>query len=186
MRAIETASADALQLGNVPYLVLVELDFADGAVRLTNAGYDFAWNGHTWTGAGNIASISPIEEGQSLQMYGCVLTISGIKSTYVAQALGVNYSGRPATIYIAPLDSNYTILADPVIVFEGIMDTMGLMIGERSAIQITIESRLVNWERAGIRRYNNEDQRKEYPLDQGFEFVSQMVEKALFWGVPNG
>jgi len=182
MRTMQEAAADALQDTNVPYMVLVELDFAEGFVRLTNAGYDFIWNGYTWTGAGNLGSISNIEEGQELQMYGCTLTLTGIASDYVAKCFGVGYSGRAATIYLAPLDSNYTILSDPVVIFKGRMDTMPISLGNESVLQITIESKLVDWERPRVRRYNNEDQQAEFPGDLGFEFVPQMVEKSLLWG----
>lgn len=183
MRDIQAAAAAAIQGGNVPYIVLVELDFVEGFVRMCNAGYAFQWNGYTWTGAGNLGTISAIEEGQDLQMYGCTLTLSGIASDVIAKCFGVGYSGRKATIWIAPLDSNYNILADPVIVFKGKMDTMPISLGENSQVQVTIESKLVDWERPRVRRYNNEDQQAEFPGDKGFEFVPQMVEKQLLWGV---
>lgn len=185
MRTMQTVAADALQNNNVPYLVLVELDFVEGFVRLTNAGYAFQWNGQTWTGAGNLGTISAIEEGQDLQMYGCTLTLSGISSDYIAKCFGVGYSGRAATIWLAPLDSNYNILADPVVIFKGRMDTMPIQLGENSAIQVTIESKLIDWERPRVRRYNNADQQAEFPGDRGFEFAEQMVEKRLLWGVAN-
>jgi len=183
MRTMQAAAAAAIQNNNVPYLVLVELDFVEGFVRLTNAGYDFPWNGYTWTGAGNLGSISAIEEGQDLQMYGCTLTLSGMSSDIISKCFGTGYSGRAATIWIAPLDSNYNILADPVVVFMGKMDTMPITLGDESAVQVTIESKLIDWERPRTRRYNNEDQQAEYPGDKGMEFVPQMVEKPLEWGV---
>lgn len=182
MRDMSTTVDDSLQASNVPCMVLVELDFAEGTVRLTNAGYDFQWGGHTWTGAGDLGTISAIEEGLDLQMYGCNLTLSGISSEYVAECLGVGYQGRSATIWLAPLDNDYRILSDPVIIFKGQMDTMPIKLGAQAAIQVTIESRLVAWERPGNRRYNNEDQQSEHPADKGFEFVPQMVEKEILWG----
>lgn len=182
MRTMQETAAAALQNDNVPYMVLVELDFVEGIVRFTNAGYAFDWNGHTWIGAGNLGTISAIEEGQELQMYGCTLTLTGIASNYIAECFGVGYSGRAATIYLAPLDSNYNILSDPVIIFKGKMDTMPIQLGDQAAIQVTIESKLIDWERPRVRRYNNEDQQAEFPNDKGFEFVPQMVEKTLLWG----
>jgi hypothetical protein len=182
MRTILTDPANAIQNLNVPYLVMVELDFVEGTVRLTNAGYAFNWNGHTWTGAGNLGSISAIEEGIDLQMYGITLTLSGIDSQYIAECLGIGYSGRNGTIWLAPLDENYQILSDPIIVFKGKMDTMPIKLGAEAAIQVTIESDLVNWERGKSRIYGNADQQSEYPSDIGFEYVAQMVDKEIFWG----
>ena len=182
MRDMTTTSDAALQSQNVPYLVLVEMNFTDGTVRLTNAGYDFQWNGYTWTGAGELGSISAIEEGLDLQMYGCNLTLSGIDQASVALCLGSGYAGRDATIWLAPLDPNYNLLNDPVIIFKGKMDTMPIKLGNQAAIQLTIESRLIDWERPRFRRFNDADQKSDFPNDRGFEFVAQMVEKEILWG----
>ncbi len=184
MRDITATIDNAIQQSTVPWLVLVELDFVEGFVRLTNAGHSIDWNGYTWTGAGNLGSISPIEEGDNLQMYGITLTISGISSQYIAECLGVGYSGRAGRIYLAPLDSNYQILSDPVLIFSGRMDTMPIRLGEQAAIQVTIESDLVKWEQGKARVYGNNDQQAEYPGDLGFEFIAQTAEIELFWGRP--
>jgi len=182
MRTISTAVSNALHAEHVPYMVLVELDFVEGFVRLTNAGYNFTWDGHEWIGAGDLGNITAIEEGLDLQAYGCTLTLSGIASEYIAECFGTGYAGRNATIYIAPLSAEYTMLTSPFIIFQGKMDTMPIKLGADAAIQVTIESRLINWERSKSRRYNQEDQQSEYPNDKGFEFVPQMVEKEIFWG----
>ena len=182
MRTILTAPGSALEGSNVPFLVLVELDFVEGIVRLTNARYSFNWGGYVWTGAGNLGSMSAIEEGIDLQMYGITLTLSGIPSQIIAESFGTGYSGRRATIYLAPLGQNYQILSDPIIVFSGKMDTMPIKLGNQAAIQVTIESDLVNWERGKSRVFGNADQQSEYPSDRGFEFVAQMVSQEIFFG----
>lgn len=181
-RTLTTPVANALQAGNVPYLMLISLDFASGTLRLSSAAYDFQWNGYTWTGAGNLASIQVIEEGAELQMYGVQMTLSGIPATLVSNALNQTYRGRSALIYLAPLDSSYNVLADPVVAFSGRMDTMQIEIGKTATIAMTAESRLTDWERARVRRYNSEDQQQVYPGDLGFQFVPQMVEKQITWG----
>jgi len=182
MRTTTAAVNAALQGSNVPYLVFVELDFTDGVIRLCNTGYPFEWDGKTWIGSGNLGTISEIEEGKDLQMYGCVLTLTGLDSEVMASALGSGYSGRAATIWLAPLDEDFQVISDPVIIFKGKMDTMPIKLGKHAAIQLTIESKLVSWERPYNRRYNNEDQQSEYPNDKGLEFVAQMVEKEIYWG----
>jgi hypothetical protein len=182
MRNLSTLAGNALAADNVPYLLLISLDFSGGTVRVCNASYDFQWNGFTWSGAANVGAVQPIEEGAELQMYGVAMQLSGIPSTMVSNALNQTYRGRSAIIYCAPLDSNYTVLADPVIAFSGRMDTMQIEIGQTATITLSAESRLTDWERARIRRYNNEDQQAVYPSDKGFQFVPQMVSKELSWG----
>jgi hypothetical protein len=155
-----------------------------GIVRLTNAGYNFDWNGYAWTGAGNLGSISPVEEGTDLQMYGLTLSLSGIPSQYIAECFTTGYSGRTATIWLAPLGATYQILSDPIIIFKGKMDTMPIKLGSQASIQVTIESDLVRWERGQSRVFGNADQQSEYPNDKGFEFIAQMVSQEIYFGRP--
>ncbi len=182
MRALTTAAKNAFSQLNFPVLVLVKLDFLDGTVRLTNAGYTFAWNGHSWLGIGNLGSIEAISEGSALQMYGCALTLSGIPPEIIAEAFSSNYQGRSATIYLAPLNADYSFIADPVVVFKGRMDTMDIELGTTATVTLTVESRLVDWDRPRIRRFNDEDQRSDFPDDRGFRYVDQVVQKDLKWG----
>ena len=59
---------------------------------------------------------------------------------------------------------------------------MNIEAGETATISISVESRLVDWERPRVHRYTNADQQIAYPGDKGLEFVAQMVEKELVWG----
>ena len=182
MRALTPAAKDSFSQLNFPMLMLVELNFADGIVRLTNAGYTFNWDGHDWTGIGTLGSIEAISEGSALQMYGCALTLSGIPPEIISEALSNNYQGRAATIWLAPLTTDYAFIADPVVVFKGRMDTMDIAIGTTATITLSVESRLTDWDKPRIRRFNDEDQRFSYPSDRGFRYVDQMVQKDLKWG----
>lgn len=182
MRSLTTSAKDAFSQLNFPFIILVELDFADGIVRLCNAGYSFKWNGVDWLGIGTLGSIEAISEGSALQMYGCGLTLSGIPPEIISEAFSQNYQGRAAKLWLAPLTADYQFIADPVVVFAGRMDTMDIQVGETATITLTIESRLVDWERPRIRRFNDADQRSEYPDDRGFRYVDQMIQKDLKWG----
>ena len=183
MKNATTSVKTVLASENCPMLVLVELDFAGGTVQCCNAGYSFDWNGHTWLGLGQVGSINAIQEGKDLQMYGCVLNLTGIDSSLVSLSLDpTEYQGRMATIWLAPLDSSYQILADPIITFQGIMDVMPITMGDTATISLSIESKLIDWERPRARRYNHEDQISEFPEDMGMQYIPQMVEKELVWG----
>jgi hypothetical protein len=182
MRSLTTAAQAAFSQLNFPMIILVELDFADGIVRLCNAGYTFTWGGYDWQGIGTLGSIETISEGSALQMYGCALTLSAIPVEIISEAFSSNYQGRAAKIWLAPLTEDYQFIADPVVVFAGRMDTMDIQIGETATITLSVESRLVDWERPRIRRFNDADQRSEYPDDRGFRYIDQMISKDLKWG----
>jgi len=181
-RALTAPVSTALDADNVPALILVDLDFPAGALRCCNAGYTFTWGGYEWLGLGNLGQIDLIEEGAELQMYGVSMTLSGIPTDNIQRALGQHYQGRDCKVWLAPLSADYTILADPILAFSGRMDTMDISLGDTASIRMTGESRLTDWERPRIRRFNDEDQKSEYLTDRGFEFVAAMVEKNLVWG----
>lgn len=182
-RNITTAVGNALAASNVPMLLFVLLDFSSGVVRVTNASYNFTWDGHTWAGLGEVGSIDNITEGSGLEAYGLKLQLSGVNVDNVAIALQEQYQGRDCKIWLAPLsEAGYAVVADPVMVFWGRMDTMQVELGETAVITVSAESRLVDWQRPRIRRYTNDDQQAFFPSDTGFRFVPQMAEKELIWG----
>ena len=41
----------------------------------------------------------------------------------------------------------------------------------------------IDWERSRIRRYTNQDQQQKFSGDKGLEFIQELQEKELFWGV---
>ncbi|MCH8035958.1 MAG: VWA domain-containing protein [Proteobacteria bacterium] len=55
--------------------------------------------------------------------------------------------------------------------------------GETATVTVTVESRLIAWERAKIRRYTNEDQQQRFSGDKFLEFVNQTMDKEILWGV---
>ena len=181
-RSVTAAVELALAQPNIPLLLFVELDFASGFLRLTNAPYNFDWNGFTWLGAGNLGSVAPIEETTSREAKGASFRISGIDPLNISRALGEHYQGRPAKMWIALLSETYSVILNPVLIFTGSMDTMNIELGESASITVTAESKWVSWESPKIRRINHVDQSARYPGDKGCEFVEQMVSKELIWG----
>ncbi|WP_313818721.1 hypothetical protein [Cupriavidus sp.] len=180
-RPLDIATAAAVRAAHVPLLHLVQLDFST-PLRLCTAGYDVVWNGSTWLGVGMVGSIEPIQEQATLEAIGVNMTLSGVPADLVAATLAEHYQGRPCQIWVAPLREDLQIVTQPVRLFSGRMDTMDTEVGETATITLSAESRMVSWDKARVRRYNNEDQQSRYPGDRGFEFVAQMVEKDLLWG----
>lgn len=181
-RTLTTAADNALAAGHVPMVVFVELDFPSQFLRLNNSAVSIAWNGYDWLGVGRLGSIDPVNEGADLQSRGLALRMSGIDPASISLALGTQYQGRGCKLWLAPLTAEHAVVADPVLIFWGRLDTMDIDIGSTATITINAESRLADWDRPRVRRYNHEDQQIDYPGDKGFEFVPQMVAKELRWG----
>lgn len=181
-RTVTTAVSNALAAEVVPCLLLVELDWPSGFVRVNNSAVTFSWAGETWLGLENLGSVDVITENADMEMSGVTLTLTGIPPDMISRVLGEHYQGRDCKIWMAPLSADYAVLADPVLVFPGRIDAAVISLGDTASIKITAENKMADWERARVRRYTHEDQIAEYPTDKGLEFVPQMVEKVLIWG----
>lgn len=181
-RTLTTATSNALAAGQVRAVVFVEMDFPSGFLRMNNSAQDMAWNSLTWLGVGRVGSIDTIGEGATLEARGLRFSISGVDPANIAVALGQQYQSRSCKVWFAALNEDYSVVADPVMVFNGRMDTMDIELGRTASITVSAESRLADWDRARVRRYNSADQAITDATDKGFEFVPQMVEKNLRWG----
>jgi hypothetical protein len=181
-RSITTAVQTAINSQSCTFCVFVELDFSSGFVRLCNANITFQWDSKSWIGIGELGSIQAISEAPDLEARGVSLSLSGIPNEAITRSLAEYYQGRSCKIWIAPLDTDQQVITSPVLVFSGRMDNMQIELGETATIMVTAESRLADWDRPRVRRFNHQDQITEYIGDLGFEYVEQMVEKEIIWG----
>ncbi|WP_242531078.1 hypothetical protein [Roseococcus thiosulfatophilus] len=77
---------------------------------------------------------------------------------------------RPARLWGALLDVEGAFVADPFPLWAGLMDTMEVTDGAEPRVALTCESRLVDLERAEVRRYTDADQQAEYLAGYELEF----------------
>jgi len=148
---------------------------------------DLAFGGTTYTGVGDLLSISQVTETADISATGINVSITGIKTSFIAIAKNHEYQGRPLTVSLGAFNASGSLIADPVIVFSGFMDTMTISeTGETETINLSVENKLIAFERSKIRRYTAEDQKIDHPTDKGFEFVTSIQEKEIIWGRPTG
>jgi len=171
-------------------LVLVEALFDSNAptsyIYLWNGIGDLAHDSKTYLGAGDLLSISSIQETVELRASGITLQLSGIGDPLLSKAKTENYQGRELTVKLGAFNATNTIVTDPIIVFSGFMDTMTIQDdGTTGTIALTVENRLIEFEKTRVRRFTDNDQRIDYPNDDGLEYVSQIQEKAIVWGNAN-
>ncbi len=180
---VTEATGDSLQ----PVL-LVKMEFDSASppdqLRLWTGIGDLTFNSQVYTGAGDLLSFSPIEESDDLKAVGLTGTLSGIPSSIIAIALATDYMGKPVTVWFGALNSSGALIADPFIIFAGLIDTMPIEdAGETATIQVTAENRLARLEESRSRRYTPEDQAIDYPGDLGLDFVVALNDgREIVWG----
>jgi hypothetical protein len=129
-RSLTTAVRNALAANHVIACHLVRLDLDTGALRFATAGHDVYWDSATWTGAGSLGSIEAISEGLALEARGVRLSLSGIPTALVSAALSEPVQGRRLRIWLAAFDpETHAILADPVLEWDGRIDTLTIIDG---------------------------------------------------------
>lgn len=182
-RSLSSAMQDVTTATLVRPIILVEAEFDSSDVLMWSGTGDLTWDSKTWTGTGQLLRVDAMEESVEMRAVGTTVTLSGIPSELLSLALQEDYQGRTLTVYLGAFDDSGTVIASPVVVFKGRMDVMTISeAGDTASIQVNVENRLIDFERARERRFTSEDQKIDYPDDKGFEFVSTIQDKEIVWG----
>ncbi|MBB5691906.1 hypothetical protein GXW77_16480 [Roseomonas alkaliterrae] len=161
-------------------VVLVELDFASGPFRAWTGLGQLNWAGKVFEGVGSIGAVGEVEETVELRAVRLTLALSPVPQEVVDIALAErSFRLRPARLWGALLDAEGAFVADPFPLWAGLMDTMEVTDGAEPRVALTCESRLVDLERAEVRRYTDADQQAEYPGDRLFEYVPALQEAEI-------
>lgn len=182
-RELTTAMKSAVTADLVRPITLIQCAFDSGNLNLWGGIGNLTVGGVEYVGAGTLLQIGEIAESAELQANGLTVALSGITEPLISKARDEDYQGRELKVLLGTIDADGDVIADPVIVFSGFMDTMVINDGaETATIQVTVENRLIEFERTRGRRYTAEDQKIDYPNDKGLEFVAEMQEKEIVWG----
>lgn len=165
-------------------VLFVELDFASGFVRMWSGVGPISWDGETWTGGGELLEVSSIEETKAVEATAASITLSGVPSTLVSIAYSDFSQGRPVRIWLGLLNvTSGAILADPVQIFAGRMDTIGdADSGDTATISVSAESNLADLDRLRARYYTDQDQQRIYEGDRSLRYIPSMQDRPLTWG----
>lgn len=150
---------------------------------LTTGRRNITWSGNTYSALGNLLDFGETDESTDMRAGSVNIMLSGVNQGNIAIALTENFIERRAVIRRGFLDASDQIIVDPIILFDGRIDSWGLsedVTGGTSVITWSAASHWVDFERVSGRRTNNEDQNVWFPGDKGFEFAAQADE--IRWG----
>ena len=160
------------------------LDFSGGAVRVTSWNHDMVWGGYTWTGLGNLAGISDVQESEKLETSAIDLTMNAANATVLALAMGEAeaYRGRTATIYMCPM-LNGALIDTPIVVWSGYMDTMSINYASDSGGSINVRCYPLSEKlsRPSALRANHAQQKLVLSTDLGFQYQEDLIANPQVW-----
>jgi len=185
-RSLTSAMQTAVTADLVRPIVLVQCAFDSGNLNLWNGIGNLTVDSVDYVGAGTLLQITQVAESAELSANGITVLLSGVTDPLISKARDEDYQGRELKVLLGAMDASNGVVSDPVIVFSGFMDTMVLNDGgDTATIAVTVENRLIEFERSRVRRYTAEDQKIDYPNDKGLEFVAEIAEKEIVWGRSN-
>jgi len=169
--------------GSIVYPILMaKFEFDGGDLNLWTGYRNLTVGGDIFVGAGELGSVTPTVETETLKAAGLTFSLSGIDSLIIATALTEPYQDRPCTLWLGFMDEDNGYV-DRVQLFKGRMDTMNIEeSGELTSVSLAAENVLIGLERSNERRYTGEDQKLSYPTDTGFDQVPALQLKEIAWG----
>lgn len=178
-RTVPSSILTALSQPEVQPFYAVEFQFDSGTIRFWTGFGERTIYGDTYTGTGNLLTIGGLEEVADMSAKSATLTMSGIPSELVSLALQEPYQNRQCRILFGVTNSS-----DIVEVFSGYMDTMQIEdAADASTITLTVESKWVKLDRPNVRRYTSESQKSRYATDTFFDWVADLQDKEIVWGL---
>jgi hypothetical protein len=204
-RDLTAQTLEAIQEDVVYPFFAVELLFDNqNTLRMwTGQGTLVLGDGTQWVGLGTLLNISTVEETSEIAVKGAVLTLTGVASETLSLALNQPYQGRVCNIYFGTLlkgfiqqeNDSYILLQDGGRIylqessktlneiFSGYMDQMNISEGaDTSTIELTVENKLIDLERARVARFTSAYQKSVYSGDRGLDFVESLQDKEISWG----
>ncbi|MFQ5510127.1 MAG: hypothetical protein ACE5FN_12465 [Leptospirillia bacterium] len=162
---------------------LVAFHFDGGVQRYTDAGHDVAWGGNTYSADGNLTGVDTITETAPLKRGGLKVSLSGVPLANIATALSEPYTDRRVTIHIALLNAGGGVIADPLLIYDGRIDSYEITEkpGGTADVRWDIASHMADFEKVAGRHTNDSEQQALFPGDGGFKFASQ-VDPDTEWG----
>lgn len=182
MRSLTAETLAAVTAPVVRGIYLIAIFFDELTVAWNSGPSDIDYGGHTYRATGSLGSVGRINEKPGVVASSLGVTISGIRPEITALVMATSYLGRPVIIHYALLDETNQFSADRCVqVFSGRLDAIKGTQGKAASYDLTVASRLSDWERQRKLTYNDADQQRLYPGDRGMEYVAQLSEMKLIW-----
>jgi len=178
--------AEVVKLQNHP-VHFVSVHFDDEILYMTDAYKDIVHDSNTYIAVGHLIGFSDIEEAAEVMVSSVTLSLSGVDQVWVSRVLNKAYIDRTVKIYTAFLNDAQTLIVDPVLIFEGRMDSPTINEDPdsgQSTVSISATNAWVDFSRKTGRHTNHEETQVHFPGDKGFEFASEIV-KDVIWGRPS-
>ena len=162
----------------------VQFEFTTSTARMSTANFPITWGGNEWAGVGSIGSIGAVQESDGLESRPLAFTINAAQPSWLALAVGPveTYRGRPAKLFMCPLDESFQMVDTPVQCWAGLMDMVTVGIdGDSGSITLKCETSAYGLKRRPSLRLNAAQQKKTHPTDTGLDYLTSLIADPQVW-----
>ena len=188
-RTLTASMVTAAQAAEGDLLHLISLAFSGGTLFLTTAPHDIVFSGDTYTAVGGHLGFDVVQESGDLTAQGVRITLDGVDQTVISPLLAQNYIGRTAKVYQAHMDSSGALVDDPVLLFEGLINSSFRVTESRDpdaggtvVVTTTIVSPLVSFRQQRGIRATLASHQHHFSGDTFFKHISTISARKVFWG----
>jgi len=136
----------------------------------------------TYTASPFLVGGSSFEEQTDITKTTLSLSLSGADQTFISTVLNENVVNDTVEIYRGLLDSNNSIIADPILLYSGNIDTFEIAETEtQSNVKLIIVSHWADFDKKSGRKTNNASQQRFFSTDVGMDYSSETV-LDIKWG----
>ena len=181
-RPFPTAYANALDDTEIALAAFLHLDWPGGASRWWSGVGPFSWDGHTWTGAGELGDFDKIADGLSKADRGVWLTLNYLDDDVRNEVNTNDPVGSEATFYLNLVNPATLAVTEMKALFAGFIDEVDIEdAGSEGAIRVRLASELARMKRSTYYCLSDAHQQRLFPGDRGMEFAPHMDQPVL-WG----
>ena len=178
-RTLTTALKNELLTNEIRPVHLLSIGFAT-PVNITDNSFSLtssvSGSSTTYTASPFLVATPTFTEETDLTKTSLNITLSG------STVLNENIVNDTVDIFRGLLDSNNALIADPILLYSGNIDTFQISESEtESNVILTVVSHWADFDKKSGRQTNNNSQQRFFNTDVGMDFSSQTV-LDLKWG----
>ena len=184
-RTLTTAVKNELATNEIRPVHLITIGFGT-PVNITDNGFSLtssiSGSSVTYTPSAFLVSLPSFTEETDVTKTSLTLALSGADQTFISTCLNENIVNDSVDIFRAFLDTSSAIIADPILLYSGNIETFQIDETEtESSVILTVVSHWADFDKKSGRNTNNNSQQRFFSTDVGFDFSSQTV-LDLKWG----
>ena len=173
--------ANALQSGS-PRGLFAKIEHPDGTAYFTTGVGTRRWNGHTWTGTGQLGSISPIKRTSEIAIQDITFSLSGIDLS-VLNGLNDDVQNLNGSVWLYCTNYDGSVVRDPYQLVDSVLDFQTLTVGEdgTTTLSITAHSGFYTLAHPIDEAWSPKNQKLTYPDDTGLDMITSLQNQNLLW-----